>query len=197
MILSYIDDLFEKDVPPEFIYFCSRLHFPFLIFIFIFLLCIVLYLLYAFIFKPTYGGKWIHYVKLLFIIGIIIVLLILLLTDNLVIQVVSGGENTGVIFTLALTIMMMPYMNAVLTGEFKIESKLLLYTLFAIITYVAVSDFGQVGIRVIFDFDLDIPFVFSHKTFQSNSHNGILFITANIGLWLAIFVASFSVEFFS
>ncbi|MGV9141298.1 MAG: hypothetical protein ACOC1X_00005, partial [Promethearchaeota archaeon] len=126
-----------------------------------------------------------------------IFLLLLLITNKLHVQIIQGGDETGVLFSLALAIMIMPYANAVLTGSFKIESRLALYTLFAVIIYFSVTNLGQIGVRVTFNIDLDLAFVFAHKTFQSNSADGIKFITENVGLWLAIFAGSFAIEMFS
>lgn len=194
---DWFNDLFADDTPPEDIIFDSQLHLAFLILIFILFIVFAVWLISRFFISDAYKGKWIDYVPLLFGLFIITLLLFLLITNKLHVQIIQGGKDTGVLFTLALAIMIMPYSNAVLTGSFKIESKLALYTLFVVVVYFAVTNLGQIGLRVTFNIDLDLVFVFSHKTFQTNSADGIKFITENIGLWLAIFVASFSLEMFS
>jgi hypothetical protein len=194
---DWFNDVFATESPPEDVLFDTQLHLPFLILMFVIIIVFALWLISRFFLSDAYKGNWISYLPLLFVLSITIVMLFLLISNKIHFQVVEGGEGTGVLFSLALALMIMPYSNAVLTGSFKIESKLALYTLFAIVVYLAVSNIGQIGFRVVFNIDLDLAFVFSHKTFQTNSVDGILFIIENIGLWLSIFAASFGIEMFS
>lgn len=194
---DWFNDLFADDSPPKDVLFDSQVHLAFLIIIFIILFVFIIWLVSRFFISEAYAGKWIHYIPLIFTLLVTIFLLLLLITNKLHVQIIQGGDETGVLFSLALAIMIMPYANAVLTGSFKIESRLALYTLFAVIIYFSVTNLGQIGVRVTFNIDLDLAFVFAHKTFQSNSADGIKFITENVGLWLAIFAGSFAIEMFS
>lgn len=152
----------------------------------------VVYIMYKILMEKEY--KFFSYNVLLTWAILVCSVLILLILRIVSIEIVQGGKNVSFIFLLLVGILMMPYMTACSDEGFSSDNKIIRYLSLVVIIYIALGDFGQIGMRVTFNIDIYIAYVFSEKTFQNNSPQGIDFMLGNVTILIVIFGATVIAE---
>jgi hypothetical protein len=192
MLNDFFDELLEDIETTELIIFCTKRDIFFLILVAVLLIALILYTVYKLIRYRSF--QWIDYYVALFYLVIILLFLIVLIVGFVQIEVLQGGSGTGMIFSLTVAIMTMPYMCSLTREGFNPENPVVRYFLLFLVLYLVLTGIGQIGIRITFNIDAYIVFVFGQKTFQSNSYKGVTFMINNVVIFLAIYAGSFLID---
>lgn len=171
-------------------------NFDFLMILIIILSIFILYFLYYFIKKRAFQNleSFLLYAKVIGFTILLIILLICLIDQFIIIEITEGAEYATIIFVLINAFLIGVYINITFSSLFESKNKLLKYTLVLVLLYVTITNFGDLGIRLILNTDVYIPLILVEKVFESNTPQGVRFMFHNIVLLLTIFGTSFLLE---
>lgn len=125
--------------------------------------------------------------------GIGISIFLLIFAFNLISIWIVGGveENAIAVFTILNSFLFGMYMGILgfIPTSRGTWQRVLLTTM--ILGFI-LSGFGYLGIRVVFNYPLELLLVYNR--IQTNSHDGGLFFVANIHIWFILYIATLTTE---
>lgn len=176
--------------------FSTAHHYQLLVWVVVVLCFFIMYFLYYFIKNKAYQdlGSFLLYGKVFFVISVVIIMIFCLISQFLIVEITENAEDASLIFMLGVALLLQFYINITFSALIESESKFMQYSMLIAVIYVAITGFGEIGLRVILNTEVYIPLVLQEKMFESNTPNGLRFMFLNILIMLALHGVTYLLE---
>ena len=176
--------------------FSTAYQFEFLMFIIFILLFLILFFMYYFVKNHAFRDleKFNYYFKMIGIMILMIFISIGLISQFLVFEITLNAKDASILWMMFGALDVYVYINFCFSALFTVKKAWYKYMLLILVVYIAITQVGELGFRMIFNLEVYIPFVLSQKVYESNTPNVVRFVMLNLIVLIVIYGASFALE---
>ena len=176
--------------------FSTAYQFEFLVFIIFILLFLILFFMYYFVKNHAFRDleKFSYYFKMIGMMILMIFISIGLISQFLVFEITLNAKDASITWMMFGALDVYVYINFCFSALFTVKKASYKYMLLILVVYIAITQVGELGFRMIFNLEVYIPFILSQKVYESNTPNVVRFIILNLVILIVIYGASFALE---
>jgi len=163
------------------------------------LLIFLAYFGYLFFKKKVYEDleKFLFHIKIVIYTLFTLFCLYLLISKTIEIQIREGDENSSVIWTIIIALLMGMYISTSF-GSVGLSKHWLKYFSMFILAYVWFTGVGYFGFRIIFRFPQVVYYLLTgfwhNDIYQSNHPRGLFFLGENLPFFMIVYAISYTLE---